>query len=185
MKRLCKCIELSRIAVARARANLFRFLGARIGAKCLFFKNLRMDRAWAVSVGKRCVFEEGVWLDIVSDNATCEIGDSCFVGRGTHIFVSDRVEIGSHAMIGDGVIISDHKHNTEPKKVIHEQGCNSSPIRIGRDVLICVRSVILQGVTIGDGAIIGPNSVVTTDVPENGIVGSMPGRVIGKRGSGC
>ena len=51
-------------------------------------------------------------------------------------------------------------------------------ITVGNDVWIGRESVIMPGVTIGDGAIIAAYSVVTRDVPENAIVGGVPAKVI-------
>ena len=39
----------------------------------------------------------------------------------------------------------------------------------------------MQGVTIGDGAIIGTRAVVTKDVPPYGVVGGVPAKLIKKR----
>ena len=52
---------------------------------------------------------------------------------------------------------------------------------IGNDVWIGYRSVIMPGVTIGDGAIIASQSVVVTDVPPYMVVGGNPGKPIRKR----
>lgn len=58
---------------------------------------------------------------------------------------------------------------------------NKGDIAIGNDVWIGYESVILAGVTIGDGAIIGTRAVVTKDIPPYTIVGGVPTRPIRKR----
>ncbi len=58
---------------------------------------------------------------------------------------------------------------------------NKGDIVIGNDVWIGYEAVILAGVTIGDGAVIGTQAVVTKDVPPYSIVGGVPARPIRKR----
>jgi len=58
---------------------------------------------------------------------------------------------------------------------------NKGDIVIGNDVWIGYESLILAGVTIGDGAIIGTRAVVTKDVPPYTIVGGVPAKPIRKR----
>ena len=58
---------------------------------------------------------------------------------------------------------------------------NKGDIVVGNDVWLGYRSVILAGVTIGDGAIIGAYSVVTKDVPPYTIVGGNPAKEIRRR----
>lgn len=53
-----------------------------------------------------------------------------------------------------------------------------SPIAIGNDVWIGARAIVLDGVTIGDGAIVAAGAVVTKDVPPYAIVGGVPARII-------
>ena len=52
------------------------------------------------------------------------------------------------------------------------------PCTIGHDVWIGTDAVILRGIEIGDGAVVGANSVVTKDVPPFAIVVGSPARVI-------
>jgi len=47
-------------------------------------------------------------------------------------------------------------------------------VRIGNDVWIGTRTVILSGVTIGDGAVIGAGSVVSKDIPPYAIAAGAP-----------
>lgn len=49
---------------------------------------------------------------------------------------------------------------------------------IGNDVWIGLNAVILQGVTVGDGAVVGANAVVTKDVPPYAVVGGVPARIL-------
>jgi acetyltransferase-like isoleucine patch superfamily enzyme len=53
-----------------------------------------------------------------------------------------------------------------------------APIRICRGAWIGARSIILKGVTIGEGAIVGAGSVVTRDVPAFTIVAGNPARIL-------
>ena len=52
------------------------------------------------------------------------------------------------------------------------------PLVVGNDVWIGTNSVIMPGLTVGDGAVIGSSSVVTHDVPPFAIVAGAPARVL-------
>lgn len=51
-------------------------------------------------------------------------------------------------------------------------------MRIGDDVFIGMNSLILKGVTIGDGSVIGAQSVVTGDVPPRAVVAGNPAKIV-------
>lgn len=55
--------------------------------------------------------------------------------------------------------------------------------RIGENVIVYPGAKIIGGIHIGDGAIIGANAVVVTDVPENSVVGGIPAKVLKMKGS--
>lgn len=52
------------------------------------------------------------------------------------------------------------------------------PITIGNDVWIGARAIILDGINIGDGAVIAAGAVVTKDVPPFCIAGGIPAKII-------
>jgi virginiamycin A acetyltransferase len=68
----------------------------------------------------------------------------------------------------------------DPKKIT-DAWDNKGNTVIGNDVWIGYEAVIMQGVTIGDGAIIGTRAVVTKDVAPYTIVGGVPAKSIRKR----
>ena len=56
-----------------------------------------------------------------------------------------------------------------------------APVDIGAFARVCSRSIILPGVTIGEGAIVASGAVVTKDVEPWAIVAGIPAKVIGHR----
>lgn len=110
-------------------------------------------------------------------------------------FMGDKLIIGKFCQIATGVRFimngSNHAMNgfsTYPFKVFGDAWSSASlevvskgNTIIGNDVWIGNGATIMPGVQIGDGAIIGTNSVVTKDVEPYTIVGGNPAREIRKR----
>ncbi len=114
------------------------------------------------------------------------VGDWFYLGAGSTIWSSDPEGI----LIGDRVLISMnvHIHDTNSHALDHEQrflhtqemmlrghpvtnpGIRSRPIVIGDDVWIGFGASILKGVRIGHRAIIGAQSVITEDVPDDAVI---------------
>jgi acetyltransferase-like isoleucine patch superfamily enzyme len=134
-----------------------------------------------VKLGTRCEIEQGVFLKCVATGASLDVGDHVFIGAGTEIDVLLSVAIGAHTLIAPGVFITDHGHRRGRERRLDEQGNESAPVVIGTDVWLGARSVVLPGVTIGDGAIVGAGAVVTKDVPAYTIVAGVPARKVGDR----
>ncbi len=127
------------------------------------------------------------------------IADSQFESHVTHLYEwnGDRLIIGKFCQIAAGVEFvmngANHQMNalsTFPFYTL--EGWNMKPPAIsdlplkgdtviGNDVWIGQNAVILPGVHIGDGAIIGANSVVGSDVEPYSIVVGNPARAIRKR----
>jgi virginiamycin A acetyltransferase len=104
------------------------------------------------------------------------------------------LKIGNFCSIADGVIIvlgGEHRidwvttypFNKNLKDCCHFTGhpATKGDIIIGNDVWIGLNATILSGVTIGDGAVIGANSLVARDVEPYTIVAGNPARSIRKR----
>ena len=53
-----------------------------------------------------------------------------------------------------------------------------APIVLGKNVWVGSNSTILQGVTIGDNAVVAAGAVVAKDVPSNVVVGGVPAKII-------
>lgn len=122
-----------------------------------------------------------------------EIGDYSYCSPGTILF--DNVNIGKYCSIGYNVQIGCPEHpidffSTSPR-VYRETKASRFiewpnndfrfPVNIGNDVWIGSNAIILQGVTVGDGAIIAAGAVVSKDVAPFTVVGGVPAKKIKNR----
>ncbi|KAJ1794310.1 hypothetical protein LPJ59_004559 [Coemansia sp. RSA 2399] len=105
------------------------------------------------------------------------VGKSFYMNSMGVILDCARVDIGDNVMIGPGVHIYAVEHHTDPKLRLGGPDI-ARPIRIGNNVWIGGRSIILSGVTIGDNVTVGAGSVVTKDVPDNVVVVGNPARIL-------
>lgn len=125
-----------------------------------------------VNIEKNVYFGDGQRI-IIGDNSG--IGINCQVGSDT--------EIGRDVMMGPDVVILNKNHRFDDLAVpMRCQGSSpSEPVRIGNDVWIGQRVIILPGVTVGNGAILAAGAVVTGDVEPYAIVGGNPAKKIKSR----
>jgi len=97
--------------------------------------------------------------------STVKIGKgSKFVHSGLGVVLHGDVKIGENCRIYQNVTIGGR----------HNRGC---PV-IGNNVFIGAGACILGGVTVGDGAMIGSNAVVISDVPPKTVVGGVPAKTL-------
>jgi acetyltransferase-like isoleucine patch superfamily enzyme len=123
-----------------------------------------------------------VLLRTMTPFASIVIGDEVGISGAT-ICSAMSVTIGSRSMLGADVIICDTDfHPVLPEGRRHAKPpipTNDDAVKIGADVFVGARSIVLKGVAIGDGSVIGAGSVVTGDVPARSIAAGVPARVIG------
>ena len=138
----------------------------------------------SISVGKMVVIREHAWLNCERRNSpTLLIGSGTYIGRFVHINASQSVVIEDDVLIADRVHIADYQHAySDPSRNIIDQGFTSpEPVMIRSGSWLGVGSVIMPGVSIGRGAIVAANAVVTKHVADFEIVGGVPASVIGTR----
>jgi acetyltransferase-like isoleucine patch superfamily enzyme len=93
--------------------------------------------------------------------------------------VRGRVEIGDAVRIGAHTSILAFNHSfADPDTEVFRQPISERGIKIGNDVWIGSHAVLLDGVVVGDRAVIAAGAVVTKDVPAGAVVGGNPARLI-------
>lgn len=126
----------------------------------------------------------GVQSGRIYDTPKLIIENGADIGHNVTITVNQEVFIGEEANIASGVrILDSDAHPRDPQLRI--QGLPPSreeikPVRIERHAWIGQNAFVMKGVTVGEGAIIGANSVVITDIPPFSVAIGNPARVVVK-----
>ena len=114
------------------------------------------------------------------------IGAGTYIGPAAYFSTESYIDIGKKVVFGPEVYILGGNHDFSQVGVyiadvkIKAPG-NDLPVTIHDDVWIGARATILQGVTVGRGAVIGAGSVVTKDVLPYHIVAGVPAKKISVR----
>ena len=147
------------------------------GCHSKIYSSVRMDTPpfRKFSLGRHSVIESFCCIN----NAVGDVVIGDYTRIGIHNTIIGPVTIGSHVNLAQGITVTALNHNFEDTtKRIDEQGISTKPVVIGDDVWIGANAVVLPGVTIGSHVVVAAGAVVTRDVPENTLVGGVPGRII-------
>jgi len=132
--------------------------------------DVRISGSLSISSGKFC------------DHPTLRIGDRSFMGHNVRITCNREVVIEEDVLIAGNCKISDYDgHATSLERRLTEATPTADEIRsvrICRGAWIGGGALILKGVTVGEGAIVGANSVVTHDAPAYSVVAGSPAKIV-------
>ena len=147
-----------------------------------------------VTIGKESVMVGTVNIE----GAEMKIGERVLINEGTIFYCKKGITIGNDVGFSWGITVVDSNFhsldsterlkdfaNTRNKfkeggavEDIDMSSVKSAPIVIKDKAWIGFNSIIIKGVTIGEGAVIGAGSVVTKDVPDYAVVGGNPAKVL-------
>lgn len=163
----------------------------------IFFRKCRLIRFPFYIRGRKYIkiglnFTSGVNARIDSfnffnkNNPKIIIGNNVQINDSVHIAAVYSIIIGDNVLIASRVFICDHNHgiyssllnDSNPDIPPIDRYIDYSPVVIGNNVWVGEQVSILSGVKIGDGSVIGANSVVTKDIPSYSIAVGNPAKVI-------
>lgn len=149
-----------------------------------------------ISIGAYTGFDDGLYLmawEQFGDKQLTpkiSIGSHCHFGAYNNITCCDKIIIGEGALTGKWVTITDNNHGSyatndedcvyewKNKAPVSRRIHGKGPVIIGKNVWIGDKATILSGVTIGDGAVIAANSVVTKNIPAYSIACGNPAKIL-------
>ena len=169
---------------------------AEIDDTVIIGNNVKID-CNKIKLGKHCIIKDNVkitcntfesdnWLYICDDveigrggcegpNSHVKIGKHVGIFERTIINPSDSVEIGDNVGIGGEVMIWTHGAWLD---VLQGFPSDFGPVKIGKNVWLPARSIVLPNVTIGDNTVIGIGSIINRNLPEGCFAAGSPCKVI-------
>jgi len=138
-----------------------------------------------INIGKNTIIK--CEIQLLGHGGKVTIGDYCFIGENSYLWSGKSIEIGNRVLVGHNCNIYDNDVHPIDASLRHKQymdivesgqprniDLRDEKVLIMNDVWIGVNVTILKGVVIGEGAIIGANSLVTKDVKSNTINAGNP-----------
>jgi putative colanic acid biosynthesis acetyltransferase WcaF len=136
------------------RRLLLKCFGARIGANARIHPTVRIWAPWNLT-----------------------IGTEASVAHSVDCYCVGPLEIGAHATVSQYAMLCTATHDVSDPNM----GLITSPVVISDQAWVCARAFVAPGVVIGEGAVVGAQSVVTRNVAPWTIVAGNPARMINRR----
>lgn len=123
-------------------------------------------------------FENGIYI---SDAKKLKIGN--YVRINEHVFLQGEISIGDFVMIAPytAIYTNAHEHGDVRTPMVQQGDTATKKVTICNNAWLGRNVVVLPGITVGEGAVVGANSVVTKDVAPFTIVGGVPAKLIKNR----
>ena len=176
---------LIKLIIQKIRTIIF-FSGSRLIRFPIIIRGKKhIDFGSKLTIGVGCRFEA---YNNQKSKKSLIFGKNIQLNDYVHITAMNNVVIGDNVLMASKIYISDCSHgfysgeemDSSPEQHPIDRSYNISEVVIEDNVWLGEFVSVLPGVTIGKGAIIGSNSVVTKDIPANTIAVGSPAKVIKK-----
>lgn len=135
-----------------------------------------------ISIGDNSYIGPNAFVHTGKKGGHVTIGSNCTVQAFTMVHGHGGCDIGDDVRIAGHVVIIPANHRFEdPDRPIREQGLTKQGIRIESDVWIGAGCLVLDGVTVGRGAVLGAGAVVNKSVPPGAVAVGSPARAVAQR----
>lgn len=165
-----------------ALAVWVRLWGGAAGRGILLDSRLRLrhlpHKGW--SLGDGIYIGEGVILDI-RPGAVFAVGARSKLMHYVIVGAGEGVEIGDDCQIAELTSIRDSDHGVDVAGLISTAPMRTRAIRIGDNSWVGRGSALISGTELGSGVVIGANSVVRSQIPDNSIAVGVPAKVVRQR----
>lgn len=189
------------------RGKLYPWILGEVGRGVAFGATVTLRHPHKIRIGDGVIIDDNVLLDAKGEgNRGITIGRESFIGRnsilsckGGDIEMGERADVGFNCQIFSACFVRIGRDNligaytylvgggnydldrtdVPINRSLREDGARG--VRLADDVWIGTHSVVLDGVSIGEGTAVAAGSVVTGDLPGWSIAAGAPARVVKQR----
>lgn len=181
---------------------LFRMAGMRIGKNVRFLGRVKVKLRGStknIVIGNdvllgnnvdlrirengRIILKDRVYLDenvriVAAREGSVDVEFGAELGSGSVINSGGQTTIGKFALIANNVNINSSSHGIAKNRFVKDQPHDHGHVKIGDDVWLGSFSTVVMNTEIGEGAVIGANSVARGRIPAFAVCAGCPARVI-------
>ena len=188
-------IGLSRWALPWRAALAYHLWGLE-GVDNLLLRCRNEQAAWLLRrFGARIGTRSDIHAPLIAHNALHDyghlrVGEGCHVGKDVFLDLREAIEIEDRVTVSMRVTILTHMDVGRSPLGAEQFAPREAPVHIRRGAYLGAGCTILQGVTVGECAVVAAGAVVIGDVPAYSVVAGVPARVVktlssGLEGKGC
>ncbi len=163
----------------------YKILFFKIGKKTRIVNPLKIEGYSNIVLGDNVLIQYKSWLACLPQTNNLKpclrIGSGSRIGNFNHIYSTSGIYIGENVLTADKVYISDctHSYSDINLPILKQPIKQLREIKIGNGVWIG-ENVCVIGSSIGNGSVIGANSVVLQDIPDFCVAVGQPAKIIKK-----
>ena len=160
------------------RYAFLRLLGSRLPSIGYIGRPLFLRLHGELHLGSRVRIFPGARIEVDRHGVLC-VGDNVSIGQRAHFYVGRSLVIGGGCLFAENVFISDVDHSWDtPGVPVHQQPQKQQNTKIGENCFLGYGCVILAGTNLGEGVIVGANSVVRGSFPSGAIIAGSPAKIL-------
>ena len=189
------------------RRRTYRWILGGMGRNVTLGRNLTLRGGSRIHLGDDVHIDDQCVLDARGETASIAVGNGVLIARNTivrardgQVTIGDGSDVGCNCILGTDsrlavgrkVLIAayaylvaggNHVFDDPGKPVIDQGTVSRGGIEVGDGGWIGARVTVLDGVTIGEGVVVGSHALVTRDMPPRSIVHGTPAQVVRERGA--
>jgi acetyltransferase-like isoleucine patch superfamily enzyme len=131
-------------------------------------------------IGKGSDIESPLIINTKQRYGKLAIGNNCYIGKGVILDIKGGINMEDCVTVSFGVTIASHLDVGKSPLAGCGYKSRYDGVTLRRGCYIGANSTLINGVTVGECAIVSAGSVVISDVPPNTLVGGVPAKVLKK-----